>query len=311
LNRIKPEEAGAINAARLAAGQPARELAGQPITTLRPKERQALAVYRSRRASMVDWHKRIEALHQSAKNAVDQQALKGVLLRMQGFLEPGSKRAYGPGDDTLALEDVSLPWGLTVFAGGAGLDEMAKAFLIGYIAWMLHTDAVQRAEEFGSMPYRGMHIFIDEINKLFGGSVMSTGQQSGSSQSIGASENLVRMWPDCRKYGIAMSFGAQSPSLLPERVWSSCNNFFVFRLKNIKDRDIAAAVLGRSEKGFKDIDTTTYIATMPEQKALVLLGYRNPYGEYGMEPMLIHPFRVPARAPSEHDVAVRFGVEMW
>jgi hypothetical protein len=119
------------------------------------------------------------------------------------------------------------------------------------------------------------------------------------------------MWPDCRKYGIAMSFGAQSPSLLPERVWSSCNNFLVFRLKNIKDRDIATAVLGRSEKGFKDIDTTTYIATMPEQKALVLLGYRNPYGEYGLEPMLMRPWRVPARTPSENDVAARFGVEVW
>ncbi|HKZ84219.1 MAG TPA: serine-rich protein [Anaerolineae bacterium] len=311
-NHVAPDEEEAINRARLAADQHPRATGGLPVTDLRPKERQALSVYRSRLASMEDWHARLEKKHREAKGSpADQQALKGVLLRLQGFLDPDAQRAYGPGDDTLPLEDVSLPWGLTVFAGGAGLGEMAKAFLIGYIAWILHSDAVKRTEETGSMPYRGMHIFIDEINKLFGGAIATGSSQSGSGQQLNGSESLIRLWPDCRKYGIAMSFAAQSPALLPERVWSSCNNFLIFRLKNAADRDISTVVLGRSEKGLRDVDTSLYIATMPEQRSLTLLGYRNPYGEYGLEPMLIQPALVPGRAETEIEMAAQYGVQMW
>jgi len=98
---------------------------------------------------------------------------------------------------------------------------------------------------------------------------------------------------------------------LPERVWSSCNNFLIFRLKNAADRDISTVVLGRSEKGLRDVDTSLYIATMPEQRSLTLLGYRNPYGEYGLEPMLIQPALVPGRAETEIEMAAQYGVQMW
>ncbi|MBN1888885.1 MAG: serine-rich protein [Thermoflexales bacterium] len=307
-NTVSAVEEDVINQARVAAGQAPHVLAGLKVHDLKIKEAQALAVYRSRLCSMAEWYERLNNRYKTSKTQGDQQALYGVLLRMQGFLEADALRAYGPGDGTTALEDTSLPWGLTVFAG-VGLNEFAKAFLIGYIAWMLYTDSVRLTEETGLQPYRGMHIFIDEINKLFGG--MSTGGSDGQQQKSTGSEHLIAMWPDCRKYGVAMSFGAQAPSILPPRVWSSCNNFAVFRLKNREDRDIVTAALGRSEKGLKDVDTALYIATMPEQRCLTLLGYRNPYGEYGLEPMLIRPLLVSAYAETESEMASRYGVEVW
>jgi hypothetical protein len=51
---------------------------------------------------------------------------------------------YGSGDDVVSIEDVSMPWGLTVFEGAAELDEYAKVALRSMMAWHLCTDAVRR-----------------------------------------------------------------------------------------------------------------------------------------------------------------------
>ena len=52
----------------------------------------------------------------------------------------------------MAIEDVSLPWGLTVFEGGTELDEYAKVALLSMMASQalrqhLYTDAVRRQRE--------------------------------------------------------------------------------------------------------------------------------------------------------------------
>jgi len=311
LGVVSPQEEEIINQARVEAGQPPRPLVGISVSGLRVKEAQALAVHRSRACAMAEWYARLDERYKAAaRNPNEQQSLKGILLRMQGFVEAEAMRAYGPSEETIALEDTSLPWGLTVFAG-VGLNEFAKSFLIGYIAWLLYTDAVRRTEETGLQPYRGMHIFIDEINKLFTAGASGGASSDGQGQKAAGSEHLVAMWPDCRKYGIAMSFGAQAPSILPARIWSSCNNFATFRLKNKDDRDLVTAALGRSEKGLKDVDTAMYITTMPQYRCLLLLGYNNTYGEFGLEPMLVKPYRVPAYAETELEMAGRYGVEVW
>ena len=60
-------------------------------------------------------------------------------------------------------------WGVAVLEGGAFLDDFSKAFLLGWAAWHLYTDAVVlRAQRHGARPAH-MQIFFEEANKILAG----------------------------------------------------------------------------------------------------------------------------------------------
>jgi hypothetical protein len=105
---------------------------------------------------------------------------------------------YGPGADSLALEDLGLlgspddVWGVAVIEGGAEMDEFVKAALFSLLATVLYYDAVVRRRE--------------------------------------------SMWRDGRKYGVFLHLLAQTVSKIPQGIFFSCANLFAFQTKMTRSR---------------------------------------------------------------------------
>ena len=307
-NTVTAHEAAIINAARQAAGHPARKLQGLHLHDLRPGEQQALAVHRSRGADLAVFLERLETELKAARGE-DQKTLKNIRRRFSGFGQASIYARYKPlatDEAGTEIDALSKPWGLTVVSGGWGIPETIKAFLIARSAWVLYTDAAGVLDEVGVLPHRGLHIFIDEIQKLFG---QAAGTQDNNTEPT-TSKTLISMWTDGRKYGLSMGLGAQNPSLVGKEVIANCNITATFRLKHPDDRDLMAEINGWSSKGYRNTSATLYLGTMAEHRCF--LRYMNhPLADLGRAPMLIKPLRVPARTLSREEGAERYGIQLW
>jgi hypothetical protein len=308
LNLVTAHEERIINQARQAAGHPRRVLKNVHLAALRPGEKQALAVYRSRAADLAELVERIRFKVAKAKGHKE-ETLKNIELRLQPFMQADIYASFKPVDEgelTTAIDVLSQPWGLTVISGGQGLPETTKAFLIAQIAWVVYHDAAAYLDEVGVLPHRGLHIFIDELQKLFGG---AQGAGRNNEEPLTSAE-LKQMWPDSRKYGIAMSLGTQNPSLVGTEIISNCNNVACFRLKHPDDRDLLVEIMGWSSKGYHDVNSTLYVGTMPKHRCLVYYA-NSPLGERSRKPALIKPLRVPGHAQPRAEAAQRYGLQIW
>ncbi len=308
LNKVTAEETAVINQAREDAGHEPRSLKGTHLSRLRPGEKQALAVHRSRKADIAELVGRIRYKVEKA-NGHKEETLRNIELRLQPFVQADIYQSFKPLDEGelgTEIDVLSQPWGLTVISGGQGIPETAKAFLIAQIAWVIYHDAAAYLDEVGVLPHRGLHIFIDEMQKLFGG---AQGARRNNEEPT-TSAQLKQMWPDSRKYGIAMSLGTQNPSLVGVEIISNCNNVATFRLKHPEDRDLMAEIMGWSSKGYHDINSVTYLGTMPQHRCLVYYA-NSPLGERSRKPALIKPLRVPGHTHPEAEAAERYGVPIW
>jgi hypothetical protein len=232
-------------------------------------------------------------------NMTDRTSLEGVLLRLEPFSRGEMALMYGKGNDVMPLEDVSMPWGMTVFEGGAELDEYAKVSLLSMMAWHLYTDAVRRRrEELNRGGFENwMQIFFEEANKVLGGvSVQSGGDENGADTS----QQFQHMWRDGRKYRIWLHLMTQSPATLPPGIVDSCNNAFISQLKAPKDRDMMMAHLALSEKGFTDEHYKRYVSRMEVARSIVKLGYSTDNRD--VQPMLGEALMVPAREPTDAEI---------
>ncbi len=308
LNLVTAPEEAVINRARQAAGHAPRSLQNVHLSALRPGEQQALAVHRSRGADIADLVGRIHAKVAKARGHKE-ETLKNIELRLQPFTQADVYASFKPveeGELTTEIDVLSQPWGLTVISGGQGLPETTKAFLIAQLAWVLYHDAAAYLDEVGVLPHRGLHIFIDELQKLFGG---AQGARRNNEEPTTSAE-LKQMWPDSRKYGIAMSMGTQNPSLVGTEIISNCNNIACFRLKHPDDRDLLVEIMGWSSRGYHDVNSTLYVGTMPQHRCFVYYA-NSPLGERSRKPALIKPLRVPGRAQPRAEAAQRYGVRIW
>lgn len=262
------------------------------LHTLTSAERQALAVHRSRQVGLPQWIGNLRAMLEGTpdpNNATktrgglkpgspDYTSLEGVLLRLEAFTAGGMTDIYGPGPDTVTVEDLGLlgpegdRWGASILEGGAEMDEFAKSVLMGLVAWHLYSDAVVRRRERVNVggAARLTQIVFEEANKVLGGVGNSDDQPGGPAMTAALFQT---MWRDGRKYGIFLHPLAQSPAELPPGILSSCTNLVVGQLKNPRDRDVVQAALGWSEKGFTDEDYKRYISRMPLAQAILKLGY--------------------------------------
>ena len=143
-----------INAARRENGLAEQDLLHARLESLSPIERQALAIQRSKRASLAQWVDILRTLLRRHANDINSRSsLQGVLLRLEPLAEGEIRRMYGPGYDTIAIEDLGLlgpkedQWGVTVIEGGAEMDEFSKSALLSLIASILYLDAVVRRRE--------------------------------------------------------------------------------------------------------------------------------------------------------------------
>lgn len=299
---VLPEEADVIRQARAERGLPDEDRTGWPLSALEPFERQALAVHRSRAVGLPDLYAEVEGKLASvpAKDTTMRGVLEGILYRLHPLVQGAAARQYAPGADTIALEDLALPWGLAVVEGGADLDEFSKAFLLGWLAWLLWRDMVARRQADGQH-LQPMQIVFEEANKILNGPQVAADEEEGGGNYT--AEQFALMWRDSAKYRCYLHVIAQSPSLLPRGILSSCSLVFVGQLKDPNDAKIAMAMLERSEVGFVDEPYRRLIRRLGVGQFLCRLAY----GEMSqLEPVLIRPLMVHLPEPSDGEIRNMF-----
>jgi len=185
----------------------------------------------------------------------------------------------------------------------AGAWPCSKAFLLGWAAWHLYTDAVVLRAVGGAGRPAHMQIFFEEANKILSGLDNAPAGDEGGGPST--AEQFANMWRDSRKYGIWLHLVCQSPALIHPAILSSCNNLFAAQLKNAKDRDVVTAALARSEKGFVDEPWRRFLASIPVARAVVKLGYQADRAR--LEPVYVQPLLLNVREPSDEDIEAVLG----
>jgi hypothetical protein len=289
---------------------------GTRLSDLQSLDLQALAVERSKQASFSEVVRLLRQVQNNlGKNdQTSRTSLEGLLLRVETFEEGEMAHQYGPGADSLPIEDLGLlgpkedPWGMLVIEGGSEMsDEFAKSAILSLLASVLYFDAVsRRRESLSGLNFPPMQIFFEEANKILSG-VSSGGAASDQPNAAGSgvSEIFQTMWRDGRKYRIFLHLMVQTISELPVGILASCNNIFVVQTKNAKDRDMVMAHIGRSEKGFVNTEYKRYLARIPIKMAVVKLGYSDDVTQ--LEPILVNPLRVPGEEPDDAEIVSRLG----
>jgi hypothetical protein len=286
-------------------------LAGRSVLALSPAQQQALAVLRSQAVSVREWIKTLRAYYSAVQKKFDQASrtsLEGVLLRLEQFDEGQMFRQYGPGPDSIAIEDLGLlgpdhdPWGVAVIEGGAEMDEFSKAALFSLLANVLYADAVvRRRESLAGMKFPIMDIFFEEANKVLSGVAGGAASDNDANQAAGSvAAAWESMWRDGRKYGVFLHLMAQTVSALPKGIFSSCANLFLFQTKDAADRDMVLPHLGKSEKGLVNTEYKRYLARIPKTYAITKLGYS--MDVFDLEPVLIQPAYIQCAEPSDTEI---------
>jgi hypothetical protein len=219
---------------------------------------------------------------------------------------------YGPGHDTIAIEDLGLlgpaddKWGIAVIEGGAQMDEFAKSALLSLIAAVLYEDAVvRRRESLAGQEFPPLQIFFEEANKVLTG--VDTGTSTSDKDAPGGNQTsqiFTVMWRDGRKYKTFLHILAQTISEIPEGILSSCNNGFFGQTKHDKDRQAALAHLARNTKGFVNSEYDRFLARMTVGMFIAKLGYTTEITQ--TEPYLIQPALFVAAEPSDQEIAEHY-----
>jgi hypothetical protein len=293
--QVRPAEAPAAGVA-----------AGTPLAALDRPTRQALAATRSREVGLADLYRRIEAeLTTIPPKDIRRSILEGINFRLKPLVQGEAGLQYRAGAAAIDINDI-VPgeWGVAVLEGGAFLDDFSKAFLLGWAAWQLYTDAVVLRARGGAGRPAHMQIVFEEANKILAGlDNARAGEDEGG--GLSTADQFANMWRDSRKYGIWLHLITQSPALIPPGILASCNNLFVAQLKNAKDRDAAIAAFARSEKGFVDEPWRRFLASLPVARAVVKLGYQTDRAR--LEPCYIQPLLLNVREPSDAEIAAALG----
>ena len=275
---------------------------GTALRNLDREARQRLAVHRSRFVGLQDLYDHIEAeIENIPPRDIRRSILEGILYRLHPLVQGAAARQYAAGEDAVDINEI-VPgdWGIVVLEGGANLDEFSKAFLLAWAAYHFYTDAVARRIRRARSHGWEVQIFFEEANKMLAG-LDGRGEEGGPSTA----EQFEAMWRDSRKYGIALHVITQSPSQVPQGILSSCNNIVVSQTKNPKDRDLAVAMIHRSEKGFVDEAWRRFIGSIPVARAVVKLGYS--FDRARVEPVYVQPLLLDATEPTDEEIAAQLG----
>ncbi|MBP8122130.1 MAG: serine-rich protein [Caldilineaceae bacterium] len=280
-------------------GQPVQ--AGLPLAALTAEGLQLLAVHRSRAVGLSDLYDHIDDKLKNVppRDSMLRGVLEGILFRLHPLVQGAAATQYAAGPEAVDLNElVPADFGVAVLEGGAFLDDFSKAFLLGWAAWHLYTDAVVVRMRRGTTEPARIQIVFEEANKILAGLDNGGGDDEGGGMST--AEQFASMWRDSRKYGIWLHLITQSPSLIPPGILSSCNNLIVGQLKHPKDRDLVIAALHRSEKGFVDEAWRRFLASLPIARSVAKFGYSFDRAE--VEPCYIQPLLLEAREPSDKEI---------
>jgi len=227
---------------------------------------------------------------------VPDDAFGRVLLRLEPLAVGKLSDMCNPTLDAprVVIEDLAYPHGLAIIEGRASTDEYSRVALFSLLAWHLYADAVARRRETAGRNLQPLQIFFEEANKVLTG--VGRGEDRGGAKAQ-VSEIFESMWRDSRKYKIYLHLVCQTPSDIPGGIISSCNNAFIFQLKNPQDRDLATAQLARSEKGFTDENYRRFISRIPRGTCILRLG-ASPDMQRN-EPMYARPMMLNPEEPDD------------
>ena len=117
---------------------------GTALAMLDRLTRQRVAVARSKGVGLADLYRRLgqEIAGIPAKD-IRRSILEGITFRLEPLVQGEAALQYAAGPDAIDINDI-VPgdWGVAILEGGAFLDDFSKAFLLGWAAWQLYTDAV-------------------------------------------------------------------------------------------------------------------------------------------------------------------------
>lgn len=277
--------------------------AGRKIADLSSADRQMLAVQRSSTVGMSDLYERVKLKLEgvSKRDTMLAGVLEGILFRMHPLVQGSAALQFAPGPDTIPVENLSKPWGITIIEGGMFLDDFGKAFLLGWTGWHLYMDMVARRVHEVDMDEPILQIFYEEANKIF------VKEQGGGDETggVSATQRFADMFRDARKYKARLHVITQAPHLIADDIISSCSNMIAGFIKNSKDKDIVLSALARSEKGFRDEEWRRFVDDMPIGMAIG----RFPYSMHreAQRPILFRPLMLDVPEPSDAEIEHRLG----
>ena len=270
--------------------------AGRPLGGLTSKDRQALAVYRSAEVGLRNLYQTIKERLETVppRDTMLTGVLEGILFRMNPLVQGAASTQFAPGKDTVPVEDMSKPWGVTIIEGGMFLDEFGKAFLLGWTGWHLYMDMVaRRVHEVRDEPL--LQIVYEEANKIF--SKPESGDEGGGG---GIAEQFGAQFRDGRKYGARFYVVSQAPSMIAQDIISSCTNLTIGFIKNPKDKDLVMSALALSEKGFRDEEWRRFVDDIPIGMAIGRYPYTT--NRKMQRPILFRPLMLDVPEPSDADI---------
>lgn len=278
--------------------------AGTKIEKLGPKEKQALAVLRSSAIGLNDLYLSIQAKLKtvSSRDTTLQGVLEGILFRLNPLVQGSAALQFAPGTDTLPVEDLSKPWGITIIEGGMFLDDFGKAFLLGWTGWHLYMDMVARRVHEVQTDEPILQIFYEEANKIF---VKDSGKGGDESGGVSATQRFADMFRDARKYKSRLHVITQAPHLLADDIVSSCSNIIIGFIKDSKDKDIVLSALARSEKGFRDEEWRRFVDDMPIGMAIGRFPYTQ--NRANQRPFLFRPLMLDVSEPTDAEIEQKLG----
>ncbi|MFZ5884029.1 MAG: serine-rich protein [Chloroflexota bacterium] len=272
--------------------------AGRKIADLSLADRQALAVHRSSTIGMSDLYdvvkRKLDGV--SRRDTMLAGVLEGILFRMHPLVQGSAALQFAPGTDTVPVEDLSKPWGVTIVEGGMFLDDFGKAFLLGWTGWHLYMDMVARRVHEINTDEPLLQIFFEEANKIF------VKEQGGGDETGGVSavQRFADFFRDARKYKVRLHLITQAAHLIADDIISSCSNIIAGFIKNPKDKDILLSALARSEKGFRDEEWRRFLDDMPIGMAIGRFPYTT--RREHQRPMLFRPLILDAPEPTDAEI---------
>ena len=267
------------------------DLCGHPVGTalldMPLEHRQILGRHRSRQVDVADLLRGTRQRVDGIQDPHVKGYLQGITSRLETMVQGRASTLYRKADDVPDICDiVPADGGITVLEGGAQMDGVTKAFLLGWAGWQIYTDAVAARIERAVTTAADLQLVFEEANKIFTpGGGNSSHQDSVQGEST--SEQWEAMWRDSRKYGVYLHAIAQNPSALPQGIVSSSNNTMVTQLKSQKDVDALMSHLHRSAKGYQDEEWRRYIASIPQAEAVCKFGYT--FDRAQLEPFRMRP----------------------
>ncbi|MGC9025383.1 MAG: serine-rich protein [Chloroflexia bacterium] len=271
------------------------------LRELPAEARRSLARMRSRRVDVRAWYNALERqlhLYESKNRARDVESLQGILNRLNSL-------AYGRlADMYAALREDETPLDITrehfpdrvvVFEGGP-LGETEKAIVFGWMIAQVYLAAIARfRRSLGGTPPNFL-LVVEEANK-----VVAPPRREQDGPLATTSQLFSSLARDSRKYGIDLVWLAQSPSLLPPEIVSSCVNFAIFRQKIGPDRQRMVEVMAKVAAGLVEPEYLKHMSRLPIGWGITVLGRTT--DEVLVEPALVHYFLTAGSRPSDQELA--------